>query len=352
MAGYKYLSVGDLQNIGEKIRAKAIKVAMSQEETYGEMQQEANNDATRHATGQQTMSQNYHAPSSGAPDDDGNLRRYVTDMYQDIPMLFTSFAVPDPDASKPALDALYQVAATLQPNYSIKASGTNVSAPLQVNGANGTVPVGHTQDIIVTHMKAWHGDAAGNFENYVKFLGDAAASQQQIAVSLANGIEAMVAIRKAMLTDIGEIGDKTYKALDELDSWCSNSASQAAKLTIYGALAAVAFVATDGVAAVAVAGLAAGGDIMGANLTLQQAKSEPISGGTVPAVLSGMANALDALTKGAMEQERAVADALSKVNTVVNGHYNQLMVPPPEELYSVGGKTANDLKNSSGFFAT
>lgn len=350
MTGYSYHSQGDLQKLGEKIRDKAIKVTMSQEASYAAAQQQANNEATRYDTGQPTQSPNYHRPAAGRPDDDGNLRAYLTDAYQGLPVLFTQFAVPDPASAQPTLDALYQSAVTLQPTLEIKSESGQLTSPLQVGEAAGTVPVEESTDIILTHLKQWDGLAAEGFENYMKRLETSAAYHRQVSISLANGLEALIAIRKSLLTDIWEIGDKTYKALDELDSWCTNSASQAAKLTIVGALAAVAFVVTDGAAAVAVEGLQSAAAIMGATQTLGQAAEEPISGATVPPILSGMAQAIEKLRTSVDQQEQIVARAMQAVSGSLQHMWDKALLPAPDSLTTVAGKSRADLEKPTGFF--
>jgi hypothetical protein len=351
MADYAYHSLDDLQKLGEKIRAKAIKVTMSQDNSYGQAQQQANNDATRYDTGQQTQSPHYTTPSGGRPDDDGNLRAYVTGAYQDIPLLFTQFAVPDPASAQPILDQLYKTAVTLQPSLELKADGGQLTTPLQVGDEPGTVPVKQTTDIMVTHLKQWEGQAADQFEVYVKALETSAAYQRQVSVSLANGVEAMMAVRRSMLTDIWEIGDKTYKALDELDSFCTNSASQAAKITVVGALAAVAFVATDGAAAIAVEGLQSAAAIMGANQTLQQAAEEPISGATVPPILAGMTSCIQKVRATVDEHEQTIARAIQAVATSLDGVWNQALLRAPASLTTAAAsETRTQLEQPSGFY--
>jgi hypothetical protein len=350
MAGYQYHSADDLQKLGERIRAKAIKVTMSQEASYAQAQEQANNEATRYDTGQPTQSPNYHRPAGGAPDDNGNLHAYLTDAYQGIPLLFTKFAVPDPESARSTVEALYKAAVTLQPSLEIKADSGQLTTPLQVGDEPGTVPVEQTTNIMVTHLKQWSGHAAESFETYVKQMETSAAYQRQISISLANGLEAMIAIRKSMLADIWEIGEKTYKALDELDSWCTNSASQAAKLTILGALAAVAFVVTDGAAAVAVEGLQSAAAIMGATQTLQAASQEPISGATVPPILSGMARAIDKLQAGVDQQEQVVAKAMQAVSGSLDHVWNQALLHAPGPLSAAAGQSRAQLERSTGFF--
>jgi hypothetical protein len=188
MADYAYHSMADLQKLGEKIRDKAIHVTMTQDDSYGMAQQQANNDATRYATGQQPLAPKYVPPTHGRADDHDNLEAYLHQAYADIPRLFTQFAVPNPDGIRPAVDA-YQAAVTVAPSLEIKREGNTLTAPLQVGGAAGTVPVQQTVDTIVIHMKRWDGDAADSFEGYVKRLQTSAAYHRDIALSLAYVLE-------------------------------------------------------------------------------------------------------------------------------------------------------------------
>ena len=350
MGSYAYHSMGDLQRLGEKIRDKAIHVTMTQDDSYGQAQQQANNDATRYHTGQQTQAPGYVPPSSGRPDDHGNLEAYLNQAYAGIPRLFTQFAIPNPDGARPSLDALYQAAVTVAPSLEIKKDGNKLTTPLQVGDGAGTVPVKQTVDTVVTHMKRWEGGAADGFELYVKGLETSAAYQREIALSLANALEVQISIRKTMLADIWEIGDKTYRALDDLDGWCSNSAKVQAKLTILGAIAAVAFVATDGVAAVAVEGLQSFAAIMGAvpALTTQ----ETIGGATVPPILEGMANAITKLNQGVDSQQNEVSQALQKVNQSLDRLWGQALLPAPANLTKLRGAGRGQLEQPDGFYAT
>jgi hypothetical protein len=350
VAGYEFHSKDALAHLGERIRDKAIKVTMSQEASYAQAQQQANNEATRYDTGQATQSPAYHRPTGGRPDDDGNLRNYLTDAYQGIPLLFTQFAVPDPATAQPALDALYKTAVTLQPTLEVRSENGALTTPLQVGDEPGTVPVEQNTEIMLTHLKQWDGHAAEAFETYIKGLQTAAGYHRQVSISLANGLEALTAIRRAMLTDIWEIGTKTYKALDELDSYCTNSASQAARLTILGALAAVAFVVTDGAAAVAVEGLQSAAAIMGAEQTLQAAGEEPISGATVPPILAGMTRAIEKLRASVDQQEQVVAHAMRAVNGSLDRLWKQALLRAPGALTDAAGQSRSTLEQPSGFF--
>ncbi|BCY13192.1 hypothetical protein [Actinoplanes sp. L3-i22] len=349
MTDYQYHSMDDLRRLGEKIRDKAIKVTLHQQESYEQAQREANNDATRHETGQPTRSQNYHPSADGRADDDGNLSAYVHDAYSAIPQLFTQFGVPDPAAMQPSVDTLYQTAVTLQPSLSVKANGADITTPMLVSGAPAVAPVKDCTDIMEIHLKSWKGLAANAFDLYFKQLESASVLQHQIAIDLANGLEAMAAIRRSMLTDVWTIGTVTYKALDELDGWCSHSAKEVARLTIVGALAAVAYAATDGVAAVLVETVQSAATIMSSMATINQPAEQNIEGATVPPILDGMATALNRVRAATEEQERVVAQAMATVSASLEQKRKRALIRAPYELTTAASLPVAALQPGSRF---
>ncbi len=330
-AGYQYHSMDDLQRLGEKIRAKAIKVTMAQQESYEQAQREANNDQTRYETGQQTRSVNYNPPDGGRADDHGNLSAYVHDAYSQLPQMFTQFAVPDPATMQPAIDTFYQTVVTLQPSLEIKADGAKLTTPMLVSGAPAVAPVEKSIAIMHTHLKNWDGHAADAFEVYIAGLNTASGLQQQLAIDLANGLEAMAAIREAMLTDVWTIGNLTYKALDQLDD-CVYKRQEVARLTIVGALTAVAYAATDGVAAVLVESVQSAATIMSSMATVNQPAEQDIEGATVPPILDSMATALNRVRAAVEEQERVVAQAMTKVSESLEHNREHAVLRAPYEV--------------------
>jgi hypothetical protein len=240
---FTYHSPGELQALGEKIRDKAIQVTMDQAASYGAAQQAANNDATRSDTGQLTQVPGYTTPDQGRPDDGDNLQSYVGQAYAGVPAMFAAFGLPNPDDSGPMLDALYSVAATVEVDLQLSSRNNTIAAPSAVAPISGSAPVGEVVDLINGHLKEWTGDAALAFELYLKNNVRAAALQREIALSLTLGLEAQLEINRRINTDIWEIGQKTYKALDGLDAWCpgADASRSVALLTIAGAIAAVIF---------------------------------------------------------------------------------------------------------------
>ncbi|WP_436536407.1 hypothetical protein [Actinoplanes sp. HUAS TT8] len=331
-ADYQYRSMDDLRVLGEKIRDKAVKVTLDQQESYEQAQREANNDQTRHETGQPTRSVNYHPTADGEADDHGNLSAYVHDLYAQLPQMFTQFAVPDPATMQPIIDTFYQAVVTLHPTLEIKADGAKITTPMLVSGAPAVAPVEQSINIMHTHLKRWEGHAANAFALYIGGFKTASELQQQIAVNLANGLEAMADIRKAMLTDVWNVGTVTYKALDQLDGWCSHSAKEVAKLTIVGALAAVAYVATDGMAAIAVESVQSAATIMSSMATINQPAEQNIEGATVPPILDGMATALNRVRAAVDEQERVVAQAMTAVTAALERYRQLAVLRAPNEV--------------------
>jgi len=355
---FTYHSAADLQALGEKIRKKAIEVTMDQSASYSQAQQAANNDATRSDNGQPTQVPGYTTPAHGRPDDEGSLRAYVTQAYAGIPAMFTAFALPNPDASRPMLDALYSVAATVQVDLQMTARNNTVAAPDAVKPIAGTAQVGEVVDLIKGHMKEWTGNAALAFEHYLENNLRASALQREVALSLALGLEAQLEINRRINTDIWEIGQKTYKALDGLDAWCpgANASRSVALLTISGAIAAVIFAgATAGAggaafaAAVGVEGLQSLATTLSNTGPLQD-KRVDIGGMTVPPIIAGMQNAMSELTKSIDAQQQELAGGLNKFAQNVHANWQKIMISSPRALNAVRNVDSTTLRTPSGFF--
>jgi hypothetical protein len=354
MVDYTYHSMDDLQKLGERVRDKAIKVTLDQEASYAQAQQRAVNDATRAQSGQQPQVPGYVPPAHGRPDDFDNLEAYLGGAYAGIPRLFTQFAMPDPNAALPVLDALYKSTATLEPSFEIKRDGDKLTTPLLVGGEPGTVPVQQTINIINVHLKQWDGEAADAFANYVNDLGLSAARQRYLVVSLADAREAQLSIRRSILTDIWEVGNKTIKALE---GWCpgQREAKVQALLTIGGAIAAVVFVSvtTGGsgaaiAAAAGVEGLQSVAAILGAVPPL--ITKETIAGMTVPPILESMANVITLLSKRLNDQQQEVVRALRTTNQLVDKLFNLFLVPAPAKLTGVASANRAELEQAGGFY--
>ncbi|MCM4083083.1 hypothetical protein [Paractinoplanes hotanensis] len=354
---FSYHSPAELQQLGEKIRDKAVRVTMDQAASYAAAQQAANNDATRSDTGQLPQVQGYTTPAQGRPDDEGNLRAYVGQAYAEIPAMFAVFGLPNPDDSRPMLDALYSVAATVEVDLQLTSRDNKIAAPSAVSPISGTASVGEVVDLIGGHMKEWTGDAALAFELYLKNNVRAAALHREIALSLALSLEAQLEINRRINTDIWEIGQKTYKALDGLDAWCpgANASKSVALLTISGAIAAVIFTgATAGAggaafaAAVGVEGLQSLATTLSNTGPLQNKKVD-IGGLTVPPIITGMQNAMTELTKSIDAQQQELASGLTTFTQDVHANWNRILVPGPREMNDVRNADGASLKTSDSF---
>jgi hypothetical protein len=310
VAEYEYRSRGDLHDLGVRIRDLAVRVTMSQSASYGDAQQRANNDATRVDNSQPTRVEGYQPPGSGRPDDDANLRNYVQQEYAGIPDMFTAFAVPDPDYCRAMVDAFYQSAVTLAPGAEIAQDGGKVSLPLLATPLDGVNTVADGVIFITTRMKSWVGEAAGAFERYIKKREEVAKWQRDLAIAVAVLLEAQLEIRRRMLTDVWEIGQKTIKVLESLDGWCPPNKALQTTLTVAGAVGAVLLAGgTGGAAAVAVEGVQSAAAILGAAGAPPKAD---IGGLTVPAVISSMAAAMTRLQRAVDIQERDLVECVQK----------------------------------------
>ena len=354
---FTYHSPGELQSLGEKIRDKAIAVTMDQADSYAQAQQSANNDATRSDTGQLTQLPGYTTPAQGRPDDEANLQAYVGQAYGGIPAMFAAFALPNPDDNRPMLDALYAVAATVQVDLQLTGDDGKISAPNAVSPIAGTAPVAEVVDLITGHMKEWSGDAALAFEVYLKNNVRAAALHREIALSLALGLEAQLEINRRINTDIWEIGDKTYKALEGLDAWCpgADASKSVALLTIAGAIAAVIFAgATAGAGAAAFATAVGVEGIQSLATTLSnlgplEEQKVDIGGATVPPIITGMQNAMTELDKALDAQQQELADGLATFAQNVSANWKTIMVTPPREINDISTADGARLKATDTF---
>ncbi|MET8154169.1 hypothetical protein ACIBSW_12600 [Actinoplanes sp. NPDC049668] len=355
---FTYHGPDQLQQLGEKIRDKAISVTMDQAASYAAAQQAAVNDATRSDTGQVTQVPGYTTPAGGRPDDEGNLLAYVAQAYAGIPAMFASFALPNPDDCRPMLDALYAVAATVKVDLTMTSRNSSVAAPDAVAPLPGTAHVADIVDAAKLHLKEWIGNAANSFEHYLDVNARAAVLQREVTLSLALSLEAQLEINRRVNTDIWEIGQKTYKALDGLDAWCpgGNASKASALLTIGGAIAAVIFAgATAGAgtaalaAAVSVEGWQSLATIWSNSKPLQEKKVD-IGGRTVPPIITGMQNAINLLTKTLDTQNQELVNGLSKFTDAFHHNWNDVLIAAPDKFTKLRSADRDTISGTDGMF--
>ena len=327
---YVYRSYEDLHRLGTTVRDKAIQVTLSQSESYGQAQERANNDAARVESLQPPLVGGYAPPTSGAPDDYGNLRRYLALEYSGLPEMFTAFSVPDPNACGTMAKTLYSAAATLEPSLELTPQRDKLTTPLLAPAITGTQPVAQTVDSAVVHMKSWYGDAATAFEGYVKSLTHAADLQRNFATSLAQLLEAQLEIRRCLLTDAWEIGQQTLKALESLDGWCPSGNSVTVTLTVAGAVAATVFAfVTEGFgSAIAVEGVQSAATILSAISSAGPAQAA-IGGPTVPQVISSMRTAMDRVWQALDAQERDLVYCTQQLTAALRRRSDYVQPTPP-----------------------
>jgi hypothetical protein len=335
MGDYVYRSYADLEALGKRVVEKAAEITMWQDESYSQAQQDSINDYSKaQAPATPTKNTHYSAPTSGDPSDPQNVKAYVRSALADVPQYFTAFSVPDPDTINEAITSpFYRTAGTLVPNLQLtrKNGGEQLTTETLAGSDSKTASVNELVDFITTiHMKHWTGDAANKFTGYCLTLKKAAQLQHQFAVSLAEVMDAHLEIRRRQLTDVWNIGEKTIKTLDALDSWCSRRKTTQNVLTVVGAIAAVVVVvSTDGAAApVAAEGVQSLAAILG---TLPDSKEEPadISGATVQAVIQSMFDKIQQLHQRIDEQEERLRQALTSLQGAVRGLLPTLLVEPP-----------------------
>jgi hypothetical protein len=340
----------ELHKLGERVRDAAVNMTMKQDDSYGAAQVEADNDASRSETGQQTKVPGYVAPVSGRPDDDANLRSYVKQAYAGVPAMFTAFAVPNPDDCIPMVNTFYSAAVTIEPSLEVTKQSDRFSTPLLTPGAKDATPVGEMLGFMALHMKNWDGDAAKAFGRYLTRLELSAKLQREFATSMGVTLDAQLEIRRRMLTDVWEIGEKTIKVLESLDGWCTSKQSAQTTLTVAGAIAAVVFAfATEGAGvALAVEGVQSAATILSA--TGQEKIDAEISGATVPPVMNSMVSALTKLRKTIDAQEQELVSCIQQLDATFRNNFDRVLVEAPSDFVAAGEANVDTLNNGKQFY--
>lgn len=344
--GYTYHSFDDLHGLGERVRAKAIEVTMSNDNDYGDAQQRANNYGPQVGSGARQPMPGYEQPTSGSPDSDANLRRFVTAEYADIPDWFTAFSVPDPNAAQPTVDALYQSVATLMPSLEVQLRDGHLYYPL-VSGTGPAVPVANTINTMNSHLQHWDGTAAKQVKYYLDKFDTAAGLQCQLATSLAVTLQAQLEIRSRMLANVWDIGNKSLKALDALDGWCPSKAELITEITVFGAIAAVIDAFPESLALVGEASL--DGAAILALLPGQQQEKPTIGGPTVPAVLSSVQRALNLVAGQVDSAQQELVDCLKKLEVALSQDM-KIIQPDPPDISGLGTARFDQLDGQKQFY--
>jgi hypothetical protein len=352
MGDYVYRSYADLEALGRRVVEKAAEVTLWQDESYSQTQQDSINDYAKAQTPTTPAANpHYTPPASGDPDDPENVKAYVRSDLADLPRYFTAFSVPDPDAvGEVVTEPFYRTAGTLVPNLRLtrKNGGQTLSAETLADSGPYVETVDMMVKLITTvHMKFWTGKAAGAFYGYCLAHQDAAWLQNQLALDLAEAMEAHLELRRRQLTDVWNIGERTIQTLDALDSWCSRKKTTQNVLTVVGAIAAVAVVvSTEGVAApVAAEGVQGLAAILAAT---PDPTPEPadISGATVPAVLQSMFDAIQKLHRRVDEQQQLLCQALTTLQSRVRNGRSAYLVPPPGDFTALAGADVGTLRTT------
>jgi hypothetical protein len=123
-----------------------------------------------------------------------------------------------PSGSDPALlsarPGLIITSATVQIDLKMISENNTVVAPSATRPIPGAAQVGEIAGLVRSHLKEWSGKAATAFELYLDDNARAATLQREVTLSLALALEAQLEVNRRLNTDIWEIGQKTYKALD------------------------------------------------------------------------------------------------------------------------------------------
>lgn len=321
-----------LQGMGEQVRDLAIAVTMKHDDDYGLAQQQANNYPNQVGTGVRPPLDGYTPPSSGPDDSSGNVRRFVSAEYADIPQFFTNFAIIDPGSIQYAIDDLYRTAATLEPDLKVELKDgqghSKLYLPVTLGGAAARPPVRDVVNAMNVRLADWHGPAGDAVKIYLGKYDVASQLQRQLTISLAVTLQAQMEIRQRMLTDVWSIGENTIKALNKVNNnYCPDNANVGTVLTIVGAIGAVLLaIPTDGLS-LAVEGLQSAGSILGARSSATLQKT--IGGHTVPQVLLSMIDAGREVMKSVNEQQADLVSCLNSLQNELGKIMSVVQLPPP-----------------------
>ncbi len=351
MGDYVYRSYADLEALGRRVVEKAAEVTLWQDESYSHAQQDSINDYTKAKTPTTpTENAHYTPPASGDPDDSENVKAYVRSDLADLPRYFTALSVPDPDGIREVLtEPFYRTAGTLVPNLRLtRTTGGHLSTDSLADSGPNVEPVGTMVNLITdVHMKHWEGEAALAFYGYCNAHAEAARLQNQLALNLAETMEAHLELRRRQLTDVWNIGERTIQTLDALDSWCGRKKTTQNVLTVADAIAAVlVVVSTDGAAGPIAA---EGVQSIAALLTaIPDPTPEPadISGATVPAVLQSMFDATQKLHRRIDEQQQLLRQTLIRMQANVRGKLPRMLVEPAGKFTALAGADVQTLRTT------
>jgi hypothetical protein len=325
---------------------------MTHDDQYGWAQQQVNNYQTQRKQGTVRPLPGYNPLARGSADD-RDLRAFVTAEFADIPDMFTAFAIPDPDACQPMVDALLRSAATLQPALSLMAPGDKLYTPLTFHGQAPNVPVATVADAMAVRMRYWTGAAAEAFDTYLSDFGTSTGYQRDLAVALAITLQSQLEIKRRMLSDIWTVGEKTIKTLEALDRLhCPTKGTASLTLTIVGAIAAIVVAAAESELLVGIGiaeGVGAGGSVLSTSGPFTV--SQPLGGATVPEVIGSMREAMNRVASGVDDQQRQLVDAVRKLEQEVDSVSRIIQLQAPLGDVDLMSATAGDLGlNGRGLF--
>jgi hypothetical protein len=328
--GYEYHDFGALRHLGERIRDKAVEVTMRQYtnlgyDDYGDAQTRATNYPYQNPPGTGPLEQYGYTPAArGRQDDYDNLKRFVSAENASIPELFTAFSIPDPTAAQSTVDSLYQTAAGLSPNLKVTVKDGKPYAPMLDGTAPPSAPVETTVNYMKTHLQHWDGDAALAFKGYLDNFTVAAGLQYDFACALAITMDIQLEIRKRLLTDVWDIGNKTLKVLDSLTGVCPSPQKIGVEITVWAAAVGILGAIPSGGAAT----VSAVGWLVGTLMTMPVSKppTDSVGGQSVVEVIQSMHRLLVRVAEGIDSQQQELVTVLRKLSTQVTTD-SQLVEP-------------------------
>jgi hypothetical protein len=342
LADFVYRSHDDLRALGEQVRDTAIRVTMTHDSQYGYAQQRINSHNADPAG---------YTPAPGTASDDAeNVRRFATAEFANIPDMFTSFALPDPNDCQPTVDALFRVAATLRLDLALPGADKKFYLPYTMQDDPLRVPLRDTVRATKLRMQHWTGTGADRFKVYLEEFEGSIDFQRGLAVSLALTLQSQMEIRKRILTDVWETGNTTIKVLDALDAWhCPTRGGAALSLTVVGAVAAVLAAATaqEGIAVGITAAISgSAGSIL--STSGPYTVSQPMSGATVPGVIISMQNALAKVRTNADRQSQDLVTGLAALDQEIHAVAAVIQLRDPTGDVDLSTMTAAQLDITGG----
>ncbi len=264
----------------------------------------------------------------------------VSGRYDDVPGLFDAFSsLPDPASFEAGIDDLTSALGKLS-------QGSGGEDP-----TNGSPTPANTildgMDTSQDYLARWTGIAAAQFkENFVDTFESITTNQFLLTSYIKGALEAEKSLWDAARRNIDEIAEDTITALEEMGDCGKNEWSMA--FSVAGAvvaLVAVPFTAGGSlVAAATFAGIGGALSIGGAAVgNMEEPPELDMSGESPEAVIGNMREAITKLKDEISKAEQKIADKMTELQGIVDGHRELFVAPRPNLADSGPGDIRDDM---------